>query len=216
MKHVSPPGSPRDAMGNGRETALPPVACSVLLFLSLGLLSCASKTDRGPAITLTDFRAQNIERLHDGVIDLVGEDSAGIAAKGYIRAFEEDLAMQLPTRPAMPAPVDEPPELNLNAELAILYAPGVNQSANDRSDALIAPGADPKILELKRWLDGRKMEALRELRRQNEEFLSRRDRASAKQGLAAAYVAISCANLPNEVETITALVEPLLAGLTTP
>jgi len=189
------------------------VSGAVIAVVSAILVSCAAKTDKAAALTLTDFRAQNIERVHDGTMVLVGEDSAGKAAKEYIRLFEEGLLTKIPTQSAMPAPETEIPADN--NELASLYAGyQERQRRLEQYRAMNDVPTDPEILELKRYLDGRKGEAMGELRRRNEAFNSARDNVSAKMGLAAGYVAVSCANEPNDVETITRLVEPLLAALT--
>jgi hypothetical protein len=182
-----------------------PLLCCIVLS------SCSARTDRAPSVTLLDFKAQNVERLHDGIARLVGEDSAGLAAREYIRAFEEDLAARIPTKGAMPAPItsdriptywEDPRWMEIRRE------------ALEKSRAINDIPLDPKLLELKHYLDGRKAEAIGELRRRNEAFRKQGDPVSATMGLAASYVAISCANEPGDVETITRLVEPLLDELT--
>jgi hypothetical protein len=209
-------GLRRNAAGDGRAITPPPAARSTLLLLSLIFSACAANTGRGPSITVTDFRARNIERLHDGIPSLVGEDSAGIAAREYVKSFEEELGMRLPTQAAMPEPYDQDPILPDNGELVSLPSSSrYDYTAQARVRELGAPSTDPKVLELKRWLDGRKVEAIGDLRAHNTAFSSGGGKASAKLGLSAAYVAVSCANEPNEVETITALVEPLLTALST-
>jgi hypothetical protein len=189
--------------------------CSVALLLP----SCAANTggtgSTAPTITLTDFRAQNIERVRDGVLGLMGGDSAGLAGKEYIRAFEEDLAMRIPTQAAMPARTEQAPASNANPEwwwgdYAMWEEARRISAEKDRANNSISPD----ILELKRFLDGRKTEAIGDLRTHNAAFVAGGGRASAKLGLAASYIAIFCANEPGDLETITKLVEPLLTELT--
>jgi hypothetical protein len=123
--------------------------------------------------------------------------------------------MKIPTQgePPMPVTTDPMPD---NSDLGYRYSDPV-EAYNERVKSLQGNNVsfDPKLLELKRWLDGKKIEAIGDLRTHNEAFAAGGGRTPAKMGLSAAYVAISCANEPGDVETITKLVEPLLTTLTT-
>ena len=189
----------------------PLIWCGII---PLVLSACAARSDKNPSITILDFRAQNVERLHDGVIALVGDDSAGLAAREYIRAFGEDLASRLPAQSAMPAPVAKEPDIPSGAEWNLRESYERMWGINQEYRSINSMPPDPRLLELKRYLDGRKTEAIGDLRRRNDAFTGRGGRAEAKMGIAAAYVATSCANEPGDVETITRLVEPLLNELT--
>jgi hypothetical protein len=189
---------------------------TTLCFVALLLPSCATNTVGGPTITLIDFSARNIEWLRAGIPHLVGDDSAGLAAMEYIEAFEEDLTTRIPTQAAMQAPIGNDPYVNTHVggetDPARVWAD--DRSLNHISGEMTLPGTDPKILELKHWLDGRKVEAIGNLRAYSEAFVAGGGRTAAKMGLSAAYIAISCANERGDVETITKLVEPLLNELT--
>lgn len=188
--------------------------------------SCASSAGRpggtGPSIGIIDFRAQNAERLHDGIIRLAGDDSAGLAVREYLRIYEEELGKYLPAgsgtiaaaRPNEPStgvdpswggfPGDRPYPQNSQIVFSQLHA------------SLLDARATPGMLRLIGYLDGRRLAAVAGLREHHAGFLTTGSLADAKLGLANAYVALTAMPPPNEVDLIAELVEPLLDALTTP
>ncbi len=174
---------------------------------SLLLSSCAAKTDRGPQITLLDFKTQNVERLHSGIERLVGEDSAGDAAMEYVRNYEDDLVKYYPIKEESIAPAE--PDLHPN-ELALIYR--IEETSKLPQKIPINP--DPQTRRFLDFLKTQRMTAMTELRRNHDEFVATGSPAAARMGLVTAYVATTAAPSPNDLDLIVELVDPMLKALT--
>ncbi|HLF15359.1 MAG TPA: hypothetical protein VI932_10770 [Bacteroidota bacterium] len=183
-----------------RDIGLTAICC-------LLLLSCASKTDRAPQITLLDFRTQNVERLHSGIEHLVGDDSAGVAAMEYVRIYEDDLVKYYPVKSNPIAP-DEPPGIYDG------FCRGYRENIATKSVELNSINPDPQTRRFLDYLKGRRMGAMIDLRKYHEEYLSTGSTSAVKMGIVNAYVATTAMPSPNEMKNIVDMVEPLLTELT--
>lgn len=187
----------------------------------LTIVSCAAKTDRNAPVTILDFRTQNVERLHSGIERLVGEDSAGVAAMEYIQVYEEELIKNYPVKTSTVAQ-DRPNEPFTGVD-PYWGGGGSGYSTYARNSQIIFSQlhsglrdarSHPGMRQLINYLDGRRLRAMADLRKNHGEYLLGGNVANAKMGLVNAYVATTAMPPPNELNVIVDLVEPLLAGLT--
>ncbi len=186
----------------------------ILAICCFTLASCAAKSDRGPQITLLDFKTQNVERLHSGLERLVGEDSAGLAAMEYVRNYEDDIAEYYPVTKAAPEPKMDP-DSRANwwgrEWTDFIYR---EWAAQQKLNPQIPPVIDPATRTFISFLESSRVTAMTDLRKNNEEFLASGAASAAKMGLVNAYVATTAAPAPNDLELIVDLVEPMLEALT--
>lgn len=184
----------------------------VLAVVAMCGWSCSARPGGSPGITILDFQAQNMERLHSGMERLMGEDSAGFTAMEYVRAYEDDLVKYFPFERSI-VPPDEP-VIDLN-DCINLYGDWVEML--QRNSARPIQGVIKREVEQKQFvqfLTGRRLGALADLRKSSEEFAATGNPSSAEMGIATAYVAVGSAPQPNEIKIITNAVGPMLELLT--
>ena len=127
----------------------------------------------------------------------------------YVRNYEDDLVKYYPTKSNVISP-DEPDYTSNNEELACRYLNDIKIKFPETNP--INP--DPASRRLLDYLQGRRLGAMTDLRKNHGEFLSTGSAADAKMGLVNAYVAITAMPSPNEIKNIVDMVEPLLTELT--
>lgn len=185
-----------------------------LFSFCLILQSCAADPGRSGSITILDFRARNVERLHAGLGPLLGDDSVGRAAMAFVAEYERELASHLPRGKDSIAAL-EPGYSTLADYLPLGYInPNPLQNKDNRSPS--GRVQDPQTRRLLDYLNGRRMRALADLRKHHDAFGFTGDRGEAKWGLVNGYIAVTAAPSPNDVKSIGDLVEPLLAALKAP
>ncbi len=175
-----------------------------LAIVAVAIIGCAAGTDNAANISILDFRAQNVERLYVGIDRLMGDDSAGAAAREYVSRYEADLVRYYPVTRNEIAPAE--PKIYGWGE----RRPPIVSKLPEKDP--FGPNAETR--RLLDYLEGRKAVAINDLRDNHEEFARTGSAASAKMGLVNAYIAITAMPSPNEIKVIADLAEPLIAALT--
>lgn len=175
----------------------------LLAIVAVAMIGCAAGTDKAANISILDFRAQNVERLYVGIDRLMGDDSAGAAAREYVSIYEADLVTYYPVTRKEIAPA-EPRNSGWEE-----WNPNIASTLPEK-DPFSPNFQTQRLLD---YLKGRCAVAINDLRNNHDEFTRTATAANAKMGLVNAYVAVTALPSPNEIKVITDLVEPLLAAL---
>jgi|GEM_PF-2046493 len=195
---------------NSRDIKIPLISLGLqwlgVLCVSLLAFSCGAPPMNSSHITPMDIKSQNIEKIRAGLEYLLGNDSTGIAAMDYVKAYEDQIWKFYPKDKNT---VGTPPPPPQSSELIALYLATSTggttvQENQERTRTQLYASFGKEMLRTSRL-------------RLNECYESWRasgDIGSAKAGFAAGYVALTLTPSVADLEEIQNKMVTLLDTLT--